>query len=394
MNVLYHHRTRFTGIERVHIMGMVTGLQSLGHRVTVIGPPGTDIEQEAGSSPTRKGNGLAPLWRLISERAPEVLFECFEILYNLYSLINLLLHLRSEKTDMIYERYALFQCGGVLAAAVGNIPIVLEVNDSALIERTRSLRGRKMAAWFERRILRGADLIVTISSRFKEIIASSGIDDGKIQVLPNAIDPETLSPREGRGRDVRALYHLDGRMIIGFVGFFVPWHGLLFLLEVFARLSARHDHVHLLLVGDGPERASLDAAIRQLDLTRRVTMTGYVSHDQVADYLEVFDVAVMPDSNEHGSPMKIFEYLGMAKPVVAPRYAPIEEVLNDGETALLFPPGDADGLYLALETLIEDGELRSRLGARGRESVLAGHTWRHNALEVERGLVRVRRGDR
>jgi len=394
MNVLYHHRTQFTGIERVHIMGMVTGLQSLGHRVTVIGPPGTDVGREAGTPAPGKRIGLARWWRFISGHAPEILFECLEILYNLYSMANLLLRLRSEKVDLIYERYALFQFGGVLAAAVKNIPIVLEVNDSALIERTRSLRGRKMAGWLERKILGGADLIVTISSRFKEIIASSGIDEGRIQVLPNAIDPEILSPREGGGRDVRAVHHLDGRLIIGFVGFFVPWHGLLFLLEVFARLSARHDHVHLLLVGDGPEKANLDAAIEQMNLTRRVTMTGYVPHDRVAEYLQVFDVAVMPDSNEHGSPMKIFEYLGMAKPVVAPRYAPIEEVLSDGRTALLFQPGDADGLYRALESLIEDGELRCRLGARGREAVLAGHTWRHNALEVERGLVRVRRGDR
>jgi glycosyltransferase involved in cell wall biosynthesis len=386
MNVVYHHRTQFTGIERVHITGMVTGLRRIGHHVTIVGPPGTDPEKETGTSSPGGRPGISSLWKVISNHAPEILFECLEILYNFYSLLHLLLYLRAKKVDLIYERYALFQCGGVLAAHVRKIPIILEVNDSALIKRTRNLRSRRMALWFERRILRSADLLVTISSCFKDKLSAYQIDDGRIHVLPNAIDPDILSPQKEKEQNVKRTYRLDGRLIIGFVGFFVPWHGLPLLLDVFARLSAEYGLLHLLLVGDGPEKAALASRIQQMGLMQKVTMTGYVSHDEVPIYIDSFDVAVMPDSNEHGSPMKIFEYMGMAKPVVAPSYAPIREVLRDGENALLFEPNDAAGLYRALETLINNKGLRKRLGESGRRDVLAKHTWQHNALEVVRGL--------
>lgn len=391
MNIVYHHRTRFTGIERVHIMGMVSGLRDIGHHVNIVGPPGTHVDKEPQFSPASHGTVLTSLWKVISSYTPEVIFECFEILYNCYSFLYLLLYLRANEVDLIYERYALFQCGGVLAAHIRRIPIVLEVNDSALIERTRPLRSRRVAIWFEKRILRNADLLVTISNCFKNKMSSYHIDEKKIQVLPNAIDPNILAPQKYEEERIKRTYKLDGRFIIGFVGLFVPWHGLLFLLEVFAQLSAKYDFLHLLLVGDGPVRTDIEGRIHQMDLTQKVTITGYIPHSRVPVFIKTFDAAVMPDSNEHGSPMKIFEYMGMAKPVVAPSYSPIREVLRDGENAMLFEPNDAEGLYRALEILINDEELRKRLGEKGRRDVLAKHTWRHNALEVEKGLRRIGR---
>jgi glycosyltransferase involved in cell wall biosynthesis len=83
--------------------------------------------------------------------------------------------------------------------------------------------------------------------------------------------------------------------------------------------------------------------------------------------------------------------MGMAKPVVAPSYDPIREVLRDGDNSLLFEPNDARGLYLALETLINDAQLRGRLGEKARRDVLARHTWRQNALQLEKQLGHIRK---
>jgi glycosyltransferase involved in cell wall biosynthesis len=176
------------------------------------------------------------------------------------------------------------------------------------------------------------------------------------------------------------------------VGLFVPWHGLLFLLDVFEKLVERYESLHLVLVGDGPERAVVEQNVRARELSGKVTLTGYVAHDSVPDFVSAFDAAVMPDSNEHGSPMKIFEYMGMAIPVVAPSYAPIQEVLRDGENALLFEPRDAGGLYRALERLIKDERFRDRLGEAARRDVLAGHTWHHNAVKLQETLAGITPG--
>lgn len=386
MTILYHHRTQGTGIEGVHIMGMVTGFRNLGHLVKIIGPPGIDPESHSQFSPRHHQGSLRILWKLICEHVPEVFFEFLEILYNFYSFFRLLIFLKANKVDFIYERYALFQFGGVVAASVNKLPIVLEINDSALVERSRPLKSKRMAVWFERRIFKNADVLVTISTYFKNRILSYHIRSGKVHVLPNAINPDILNLQRYEGYAVKKSYHLESRFIIGFVGLFVPWHGLLGLLDVFAKLAAKNDSMHLLLVGDGPERAAIEGRIREMDLKDKVTITGYVLHDRVPSFIKAFDVAVMPNSNEHGSPMKIFEYMSMAKPIVAPSYSPIQEVLVDGKNALLFEPNDEKGLCSALETLIDDGELRRRLGEKGRRDVLAKHTWRNNAVQILRRL--------
>jgi glycosyltransferase involved in cell wall biosynthesis len=386
MNILYHHRTQGTGIESVHIMGMVTGFRNLGHFVKIVGPPGIDPESCSQFSPSHHQGGLRILWKNVSEHVPEIFFEFLEIVYNFYSFFRLLIFLKANKVDFIYERYALFQFGGVVAACVKKLPIILEVNDSALVERSRPLKNKRMAVWFERRIFKNADVLVTISTYFKNRILSYNIHSGKVHVLPNAINPDILDPQRYEGYAVKKKYHLESNFIIGFVGLFVPWHGLLVLLDVFAKLAAKNDSMHLLLVGDGPERATIEGRIREIDLKDKVTITGYVLHHRVPAFIKTFDVAVMPNSNEHGSPMKIFEYMSMAKPIVAPSYSPIQEVLADGKNALLFEPNDEKGLCLALETLIDDEELRRRLGENGRRDVLAKHTWQNNAVQILRKL--------
>jgi glycosyltransferase involved in cell wall biosynthesis len=386
MHILYHHRTQGTGVEQVHIMGLVEGLRKRGHRVTIAGPPGTDPETDRRPASPNGGTGRRSLWGVVAERTPEVLFELIEIGYNLYSFCHLLF--RFDKCDAVYERYALFQFGGMLAARLRNVPIILEVNDSALVERVRPLRLKKAARWLEGSIFKQADLLVTISTEFKRRLLFYSLAREKIRVLPNAIDPDLVDPRKHDGRAIRERYGLEDRVIIGCVGFFVPWHGMMFLLDVFSELAAQNGSLHLLLVGDGPEREAMEGKIRDLSLTDRVTLTGQVEHSSVPSFIKAFDVAVIPDVNEYCSPMKMFEYMGMARPIVAPASLPVQEVLQDGSNALLFRPGDGKGFYAALRRLTEDEALRRRLGRQVRQDVLDRHTWNRNAGVVAAELER------
>jgi glycosyltransferase involved in cell wall biosynthesis len=386
MHILYHHRTQGTGVEQVHIMGLVKGLRTRGHRVAIVGPPGTNPEMDKGPASQNGGGGRGSFWGAVAEGAPEVLFELIEIGYNLYSFCHLLL--RIDRYDAVYERYSLFQFGGVLAAKLRKVPIVLEINDSALVERVRPLRLKKMARWLEGAVFRKADLLVTISSEFKKRLLFYPLDEQKIRVLPNAIDPDLVDPQKHDGHPIRDRYGLEERVIIGCVGFFVPWHGMMFLLDIFSELAAQNSSVHLLLVGDGPERAAMEDKIRDLSLTGRVTLTGQVEHRSVPSFIRAFDVAVMPHVNEYCSPMKMFEYMGMAKPIVAPASLPVQEILSDGSNALLFQPGDGKGLYTALRRLTEDEQLRCRLGRQVRQDVLDRHTWDQNAGAVAADLER------
>jgi glycosyltransferase involved in cell wall biosynthesis len=166
------------------------------------------------------------------------------------------------------------------------------------------------------------------------------------------------------------------------VGGFVPWHGLDHLVLSVEELLNERDELHVLLIGDGPVRAEVEELVRRLGLERRVEFTGFVPAAEVSGYIECMDVCLMPDSNEHGSPIKIFEYMAMGKAVAAPRYGPIEEVIDHGRTGVLFRPRDRADLRDAVRSLVEDAELRSRIGRAARAHVLSRHTWSANVHKV------------
>jgi glycosyltransferase involved in cell wall biosynthesis len=132
-----------------------------------------------------------------------------------------------------------------------------------------------------------------------------------------------------------------------------------------AVLQARADAAFL-LVGDGEHRGDLESACRAEGLLGRVRFTGRKAHAQVPPLVAAMDIAVLPDSNGYGSPMKLFEYLAMGKAVVAPRVGPVEEIVRDGENGLLVPPGDAEAFAAAIRRAL--GE-RDRLAAAAPASV-------------------------
>ncbi len=387
MRILYHHRTRGHGAEGVHIRGLVRAFRELGHEVEVVCPPGVERSGGADGAPPPPRRGAGSAWSGFSRLAPQLLFELLELTYNGWSRIKLAGAIRRFRPELIYDRYALFHAAPARLAARHRIPLVSEINDATFIERSRGLVLRGLARRIERRVLDRSALIVTVSNRFRDMLtAAHGTAASRVVVTPNAVDPGRFDARDAP--ELRARLGLEGRRVIGAVGAFVPWHGLDYLVDSVQGLLAARGDAQVLLVGDGPVRAAVERQVQRLGLDGRVRFTGFVPPEDVPRYLACMDVCLMPDSNEHGSPIKIFEYMAMGKAVVAPRYAPIEEVLEDGRTGLLFPPRDPDGLRRAIERLLDDAALRERLGDAARARVLATHTWRINAEAVLAALSR------
>jgi glycosyltransferase involved in cell wall biosynthesis len=151
----------------------------------------------------------------------------------------------------------------------------------------------------------------------------------------------------------------------------------------FAEMGTR-----LLLVGDGPARPALERLIAQHDLTRAVVLTGPVAHEEIPAHIAAMDVAVQPRAPDYACPMKIIEYMAMAKCIVAPDQANIREIVTDGENGLLFAPGDASALRRALLRVTGDPAQRVALGQKALETISSrGLLWTKNAeraLELAR----------
>lgn len=382
---LYHHRTQGRDVEAVHIRGLAGGLEQLGYSVEIIGPPGVDTDPDrVRPSPAGSGRGA---WSWVSRNTPQWLFEILEIGYNVVQTPRLWRRCRALQPELIYERYALYNAAGVLAGRLAGTPLVLEVNDLVSMDRTRQgkqVRMRRLAGWFERRILEHAHSVVVVSGYLRDRLLEQGLPPHKVRMTPNAVDAAWFDPVRVReaALALRKRHGLASATVIGFAGSFAKWHGIDILVRGFAELVDEFPGTRLLLVGDGARRGHAEELVRELGIADRVTFTGRVPHREMPEYVAAMDIGVMPQSNAFGSPMKVFEYMAMGVPPVAPRYAPLEEAIDDGKDGLLFTPQDEMGLTRCLRALLEDPELRADLGEAAQRKVLAHHQWVHNAEVV------------
>ena len=380
MRVIYHHRTRGRDVEGVHIRGIVGALRGLGHDVTIVSFPGADPEQApsaGGGAPRRKGRLASLVTRL-----PGVVFELAELAYNAVTLVRMGRVLKRVRPDMVYERYSLFLFATVWLARRHGVPIVLEINDSALVERVRPLYMKGLARGIERWCMRHCTGLVFISSYFRDQAQAAYGDIAPCVISPNAADLAHFDPARFDREALRRERGLEGRVVCGFIGSFARWHGVDGFVRAIAPQLARAPELTLLLVGDGVTLPEVRDLVDRERLGLQVRLPGRVPHPDIASWVACMDYAVLPDSNEYGSPMKLFEFMAMGVAVVAPDYAPVAEVTEDGRTGWLFPRRDTPACIERLLALAPRDEERRRVGAAAREYIARERQWRNNAEQL------------
>jgi glycosyltransferase involved in cell wall biosynthesis len=373
LRILYHHRIGSKDGQAVHIESLIAALRRMGHAVYVVSPPAFSKIDFGGQS-----RSISRLKRLL----PRAGYELLEICYNLPALWRLERTRWRCRPDLIYERYNLFLMAGVLFAVLHRTPIFLEINAPLARERAAfgGLALDRIAAWLERCTWRAADLVLPVSHELAEIVQQAGVPPERIVVIPNGINEEDfLSPDStGSKRDLG----LQGKTVLGFIGFVRDWHGLDGVLDLFADPLCPPD-LHLLVAGDGPALPGLKSRAKRLGLLHRVTFSGLVDRDVLARHIAAFDIALQPKAVGYASPLKIFEYMAAGKAIVAPNQANIREILVDGQSARLFAPGDDAAFREAVFGLAQQPALRERLGARARLTIRErGYTWADNARRI------------
>lgn len=380
VKILYHHRTQGEEPESVHIASVVRALRALGHEVQLVGPA-------AVSRVTARRTLLGRIKGLL----PRCGVELAQLAYNARSLWQLRRTLRQTRYDFIYERYALYNFAGVLAARAAGIPLILEVNTlyAQAWDRYYGLCFARLARALERWVFRSADRLITVTEVQRGLLTREGVRPERIAVAHNAIDPAEFSPERYAGDDLRRSL-VSAELVVGFVGTMNRWQGIAGFAEVIRSVVSVRSDVSFLFVGDGEGREPLAAELRRLGLASRAVFTGRVAHADVPRYLAAIDVGVLLDSNDYGSPMKVFEYWSMGKAVIVPRVAPVLEIARDGETCLLIARADSAAMAAAILRLAEDRLLRRQLGENGRAQVLSAHTWARNAEQIVRAYATVR----
>jgi glycosyltransferase involved in cell wall biosynthesis len=374
-----------------HVRGLVQALRGDGHEVFVLAANiGDDSPAPFLVREVPFGGAVTTLY---DELAREEICQGNRLAKDLRNLLyasNLELQGRAMlgefAPDLIYERHCLFATAGLALSRHFQIPFVLEVNAPLMLEHQR-MRGFSLplvARAAERLVLTGADHIVAVSQALRTYAADLGVPSDRVSVIPNAADPDAFGPTNGLS-PIRRQLGWNEDFVIGFVGSMKPWHGVETLLQTLHHLGGSDGQFRLLLVGSGPQVDDLRRESERLGVAAAVHMTGAVPHHAVPDLLRAMDLTVAAyaaDAAEYFSPVKLFEYMAMALPVVAARIGQVCEVIEEGRTGWLYAPGDAMELAGLIRSIASDRDMCRRVGAAARECVMQQYTWRHNARRV------------
>ena len=179
----------------------------------------------------------------------------------------------------------------------------------------------------------------------------------------------------------------DATPTLLFVGRLDAIKGLPILIDAVAALRPSHPALRLVMVGDGPHRARLAEQAAALGISEAVTITGYLSQSEVAGHMAEADILVLPSFAE-GVPVVLMEAMAARLPVIASRVAGVPELVEDGESGFLVPPGDMFTLAARIDTLLADPDLRRAMGESGRKKVVAEYDVAREAEKLLQSFCR------
>lgn len=381
MNVILHHRTQGRGVEAVHLRGISKGFMSLGHDVRIVSPLGVRLNDISNSTDTLSSSSLLSSF---AQSSPEIFFEFMEICNNFIAGKQLENQKQRSGCDILYERHALMNYIGAVKAKQWGVKFVVEVNyttNSPLDIRKRTRLLLKIAKKMEKKTFDLADLLLPVSSTLESELRDMGYPEEKILVSPNAVFPEDFNP-DKTNLFTKEQIGLDEGITIGYVGGFAPWHGLDILIQAVSLLKNECKKINLLLIGDGPMRRKIIEMSERMEDCITMILPGRVRHSELHNFMSLSDIMVMPNSNDYGSPMKIFEYMAMKKPVIAPDYPPLRDVIKNRVDGMLIKPNNYRILSETIQELMRNKMLMDRLGENARKRVIEEHNWYNRVQRI------------
>jgi glycosyltransferase involved in cell wall biosynthesis len=222
--------------------------------------------------------------------------------------------------------------------------------------------------WLDRMHLRFMDRVIAVSQAQAEKVRACGVNDARINVIPNSIDPERFADPDPRYRTRMERYFRHGvSLVIGAAGRFSPEKGFDVLIQAAATVMEACPEVGFVLFGDGPEKANLQARISMLGLNGAVVMAGF--RGDLDRYLPQLDLFVL-SSHTEGMPNVVLEACAAGVPVVATAVGGTPEVIDDESSGWLVQPGDPAQLAQRILDAVECPERMRDVAFNGRQKVL------------------------
>ncbi|MDZ4871526.1 MAG: D-inositol-3-phosphate glycosyltransferase [Chroococcidiopsis cubana SAG 39.79] len=300
------------------------------------------------------------------------------------------------QVDWVYERFAVLQSIGKPFKRHG-VPWILETNGliyrEAKAER-KTLVLSRLARLLEIQCYQNCDVLICVSNALKEMVVQEDKAlEGKILVVPNGVDTEFFNP------DKYSPRRLFEGFTVGFVGTLAIWQGLDLLLKAISTLKEEGVPINLVVVGDGLMRKEWEALTHNLGLSSQVCFLGQVARTEVPSLIARFDVGYsghleIKASKVYYSPLKLYEYMAMGKPVVVSAVEDAQSLVCEGKTGFLFQPGDREGIKQALTRAYKAQKQLKEMGCKARQEIVAKHSWIARSQSMIEGIEQILKAKR
>lgn len=243
---------------------------------------------------------------------------------------------------------------------------------------------------FLKKVAKGVNKFIAISHYVKEKLVELTIPSQKVEVIYPPVDLEKFNlqfyEKEGRQLRKRVTGSLD-KKIVGMVGCFVEWKGHKVFIEAMQRVFQKRKDVFALLVGDDPlpgrgTRCEIERMVKDLGMSKKILFLGHQNNVQIP--LAAMDIFVHASVEPEPFGRVIVEAMGMERAVIATKPGGPEEIVENGVTGFLVPPGDSAALADKILELLSNESLCQSFGKKAREVVLERFNVRENIRQMER----------
>jgi glycosyltransferase involved in cell wall biosynthesis len=347
------------------LLTIVRELTSEGWNVRVVLPNDIDYRGELTAALTALGVPVDHMKLAVLRRKYFSIAGALRLVATLLtSTLELARMIRREKIDVVHT-HTISVLSGAAAARLTRKPHVWHVSE--IVTRPRLL-GKALT----RLVPPLSTRIVAISSAVRDFVADGRqAVRGRIDLIPNAIDPSPFGSGTQRTL-LRSELGLGDRIVIGMVGRVGLWKGQEVLIDAGRIVVDTHRDVRFLLVGgvhDNQQRhfTTLRSQIETSGLTNHVVVSDF--RRDIADVLDAIDIFVQPSVQPEPFGMTVLEAMSARLPVIASNHGGPAEIVIDGLTGFLTPPGDARALAERINELIDSPDLRREMGREGRRRV-------------------------
>lgn len=388
-----------------HTLGVIRGFRQLGYRVCCFSTVLIDILASENVE-VIKNLSMPRLLKFLKWK-----LNCF--LSTFFFALQVLKSIKFSENSILYQRYSILNSTGVLLSIFKRIPLVLEYNGSEVwVNENWAAKRFFSFKWLIKRMeeinIFRATAIVVVSQALCDDLVARGIERNKILVNPNGVDtflfdPEKLTIERGEIRQV--FNKQDDLCIFGFIGTFSVWHGIDIIAYMIPQIIKQRKNARFLLIGDGPLLPYLKEQLKNQALDDLyITYTGVLEHDVARKYLASCDIFLCPTqpngdgSRFFGSPTKLFEYMSLAKPIIASDLEQIKDLLSPSLTSknlffeniydqigVLIEPHNKDD-FVQAGLFLMDLSLKDRLllGNNARKKVQKYYSWIHHVEKIEK----------